>query len=430
MAATIHLLLPKPSAIGSFLRVGHTGHRKLENLIAASRLRFRRFVFDAAHIEGQHDLLTTLRRAGCEIVLDPNLAETATPGRFDSTVSALPWGNPDRPWEAADYGRARNLDTAKSIVDFALKYNVDAILSPTHWIETFPTSWTSIDLRLCEELRHELDRMGGNHIAIDYQVITTNTLLKDAPTREALIARIHDVPVENVWLRASGFGATATGTATRAFIEAARDFHELGKPLVADYAGGFSALAAAAFGGVGGLCHGMGQKETFRMSDWKKRSTGGGGGSTKRIYIAELDRSFTEEQLGALFAIKGTRARFACNDTNCCAHGAEDMIENPHKHFAIQRSQQVKKLSEVPEARRAEHFLLHHLDPAVRSARYASPRLKTSDDHIVKLIDDAKKRLINLRDPLGDLHATSDTTSRSDAPRFRAENRTSKSVAG
>lgn len=429
MAATVHILHAKPSSIGSFLRVGHTGHRKLESLIAASRLRFRRFVFDAAYIEGQGDLLGTLRRSGCEIVLDPNLAETATPGRFDSSVSALPWGNADRPWEASDYGRNRNHDTAQSIAEFALKNNVDAVLAPTHWIEVIPSPWTSIDLRLCEELRHELDRAGGKHIVIDYQLITTNTLLKDAPTRESLIAGLRHAPIENIWLRSSGFGATATGTATRAFIEASRNFHEIGKPIIADYAGGFSALAAAAFGSIGGLCHGMGQKETFRMGDWRKRSKDGGGGSTKRIYVPELDRFFTEGQLSVLFSVRGTKARFGCNDTNCCVHGPEDMIENPHKHFAIQRSKQIKELSEIPESRRAEHFLLHVLDPAVRSARLAA-RLKLGDDNMLKLIMETKKRLNNLRDPLGDLHASSSTATRSSTPKFRGENQNSQSVAG
>jgi hypothetical protein len=55
-------------------------------------MRFRRFVFDAAHIDEQRDLLATLRRSGCEIVLDPNVAETATPGRF---ASRLKFGNDD-----------------------------------------------------------------------------------------------------------------------------------------------------------------------------------------------------------------------------------------------------------------------------------------------------------------------------------------------
>jgi hypothetical protein len=428
MTATVHVLHSNPSPIGSYLRVGHTGHRKLEALIAASRLRFRSFVFDAAHIGEQGDLLSTLQRAGCEIILDPNAAETATLGRFDSSVSALPWGNPDRPWEPGDFGRTRNLDAAKAIAEFATRHSVDAVLSPAHCMDEFPNPWLSIDLRLCEELRHELDRAGAKHVSIDFQIITTNTLLKDLPAREALVADIRHVPAENIWLRASGFGATATGSATRSFIESSRGFHEIDKPIVADYAGGLSALAAAAFGGVGGFCHGMSQKESFRISDWKKPATGGGG-SAKRVYVPELDRSFKKEQLSELFAVRGTRARFGCNDTTCCAHGTEDMMENPYRHFVIQRSRQIKNLSDVPEVRRAEYFLLHHLDPAVRSARLAA-RLKFGNDDIARLVDETKKRLINLRDPLGDLHSCSDSATRSRAPKFRGKDRNSQSAVG
>jgi len=428
MIATVHVLHAKPEPIGNFLRVGHTGHRKLEALIAASRLRFRRFVFDAAHIDEQQDLLATLRRAGCEIVLDPNVAETATPGRFNSAVSTLPWGNPDRPWVADDFSRTRNLDTAKAIAEFAMRHKVDAVLAPTHCLDVFPSPWLPIDLRLCDELRKELDRIGGRQVSIDFQIITTNTLLKDVSVRETLVASIRHVPAENIWLRASGFGAAATGSATRGFIEASRSFHETEKPIIADFAGGLSALAAASFGGVGGLCHGMGQKESFRLGDWR-RPASGGGGSAKRVYVPELDRSFKIEQLNALFAVKGTRARFACNDTSCCAHGTEDMIENSFRHFVIQRSRQIKDLSDVPEVRRAEHFLLHHLDPAVRSARLAS-RLKFSDDTIAKLINETKKRLINLRDPLGDLHSSSASATRSATPKFRGEDQKSQSATG
>lgn len=219
-----------------------------------------------------------------------------------------------------------------------------------------------------------------------------------------------------------------TGSATRAFIEAARSFHETDKPLVADYAGGFSALAAAAFGGIGGFCHGVGQKENFRISDWRKPAAGGGG-SAKRVYVPELDRSFKQEQLDVLFAVKGTRARFGCNDTNCCPHGAEDMMENPHRHFIVQRSLQIADLSKVPDVRRAEHFLLHHLDPAVPSARLAS-RLKIGNEDVAKMVSEAKKRLINLRDPLGDLHSTSNSATRSATPKFRGENRNANSAVG
>jgi hypothetical protein len=38
MLATVHVLHPPPSVIGGFLRVGHTGHRKLAALHAAGKL--------------------------------------------------------------------------------------------------------------------------------------------------------------------------------------------------------------------------------------------------------------------------------------------------------------------------------------------------------------------------------------------------------
>ena len=106
-----------------------------------------------------------------------------------------------------------------------------------------------------------------------------------------------------------------------------------------------------------------------------------------------------------------------------------DQLQNPHRHFVIQRSRQIKKLSDVPEARRAEHFLLHLLDPAVRSARLAS-RLRFGNDDIAKLVNDAKKRLTNLRDSLGDLHATSASATRSAALRFRGNDQSSQSAVG
>jgi hypothetical protein len=46
MVASV-VLHASPPEIGGFLRIGHTGHREFEALLAANRLHFRRFVFDA-----------------------------------------------------------------------------------------------------------------------------------------------------------------------------------------------------------------------------------------------------------------------------------------------------------------------------------------------------------------------------------------------
>jgi hypothetical protein len=426
MAATLHVLHPRSAALAGFLRVGHTGQKRLEALQAAGRFPYRRVIFDAAHLSEQLDLLKALKAAGCEIVLDPNFAEMAIEARFRGAVSHLPWANPDRAWEPTDFGFARNADLGKLLAEFAVQCDTDAILAPTHLIESTRDSWWAIDLGLCERLRRELDQLGGRRIAIDYQMITTNAVLSDERQRRLLMSEIHRLPIENVFLRVSGFGATATGTGTRHFIEIVRDLHQFERPLVADLAGGLSALAALAFGAVGGISHGVGQKEAFSASALKRPS--GGGGTARRIYVPEVDRHFTEEQLLTIFRTKGGRATFARNDTRCCT-SVDEMIENNHSHFVTQRSRQIEDLSRVPEERRTDHFLLRHLDPAVRSARKGA-RLRIADEQVRRTVDEARARLARLRDALADLHSREGSITRSPPVAFRGGGRGISVVLG
>jgi hypothetical protein len=56
MAATVHMLRSLTPPIAGYLRVGHTGHRKLLDLPAGGRLSFRRIVLDAAYFDEQAEL--------------------------------------------------------------------------------------------------------------------------------------------------------------------------------------------------------------------------------------------------------------------------------------------------------------------------------------------------------------------------------------
>jgi hypothetical protein len=414
--SNVHLLHPPPPPLAAYLRVGHTGHHKLEALYAANRLGFRRLVFDAAYVGSQGDCLRLLKAAGSEIVLDLNAADTAMPGRFASAVSKLPWGNPDRPWLPTDFGPGRNDDFCKRMADFVVRTGADAVLAPTHAVGD--DDWHAVDRSSCERLRFELDRVAGRDVVIDYSLVISGRDLRDPSRRAIAVDGVADLPVQNVWLRVSGFGASATGAGTRSLIEAVRNLHELGRPLVIDMAGGFAGLSTLAFGAVGGISHGVAQREGFDLAVWRK-PPGKRGGSSLRAYIPELDRYLNEEQAKIFFAARGTKARFACNDTGCCRNGIDDMLENGHAHFVTQRSRQLEHLGRVPEGRRAELFLLHDLDPAVRSTRQAA-KLKFADDGVQKLVNDAKFRLTRLRDALGALHeADAGSVVHSRAPIFR-----------
>ncbi len=57
MVGTVHVLHPQAAPVAGFLRIGYTGHRKLEAMLAAGRFPYRRVVFEAAHITEQDDLM-------------------------------------------------------------------------------------------------------------------------------------------------------------------------------------------------------------------------------------------------------------------------------------------------------------------------------------------------------------------------------------
>lgn len=416
MVATIHQLRPAPS-VAAYIRVGHNGHKWLDEQLAENRLPFRRVVFEAAHIKEQKRLVDALRKAGCEIVLDPNFAELGSVGKFGSSVASLPWAHPDRPWQPSDFGRGRNIDIAASIAEFAVTHQVHAVLTPSH-VEASDDNWRAIDLNLAAALRPALDRCGGEAIAIDYQLITRITALRDEDFVRRAVHDLEGIEFDHLWLRVSGFGAHATGEGTRRFIEGVQAFHHLNRAVVSDMSGGLAGLAAASFGAIGGLAHGIALREDFRDGEYLRANAGGGGGGGSRIYVPELDRYLTAEQLASILVARGARTRLVCRDTACCPHARDDMVERPKRHFTFQRARQLEDLSRVPETRRAEHFLLHHLSPAVRTARIVA-NYKLEDDKVKAVLVKEKGRLVRMQDALSALYESDHIHSRSKSPAFR-----------
>ena len=90
----IHQLYPQTAnPIGHFVRIGHTGHRVLENLYSADRVSISQAVFDANHINRQEDLPRTLFDGGTEIILDTKCAELAYKAGLNSSIKKLPWAD-------------------------------------------------------------------------------------------------------------------------------------------------------------------------------------------------------------------------------------------------------------------------------------------------------------------------------------------------
>lgn len=415
MRENVVYLHGQPSPVGHFLRVGTTGHRQLETLLGAGNAMPNRVVIDACAAGRQQELIQSLREAGAELILDTNVAELSSLGRFEGAAREAPWANPAAVLTPDDMRVNANRDVIGQIARYAVHQGFHAILAPTHILDGSPDPLFGVDREATAGLRRSLDAEGGEKIDIHYELNIKNGALRDPVQRRAFIAGLADTPYSSLWFRVSGFGADATPMGLRRYIAAMLDFTRLERPIVADGVGGLAGIAIAAFGAAGGICHGVAEKERFDASSWGKPPKQGGGGREKRVLINAVDRLLSVKQLETLMAAPGARKALSCADRSCCPHGLDDMLKSPKAHYLRQRARQVAELARVPDSRRIRHFLDHELAPTERAARNAA-KLKVSDDGLSELLTRSSERLEKMHAVLEDLGRTVDGAPRAAAP--------------
>jgi hypothetical protein len=405
MTDNVVYLHGKPREIAQTTRVGFREHGQCEQLLSSNKLTSRRFVVDAA-TEGtrrQKNLVRFLKDRHTEIVLDTNCAELSVPGRFSGSAKSTPWAVEGRALEAEDFTPGTNRSVIEPIARYAARSEFAAVLSPAHFLGENDQRWRAIDLKSCETLRKALDQCGGRHIEIDYPIIASYAQFRDPGFRKSLREDLRNLPVDRVWFRIAGFGASATGVGISRYIEASADFHDLGIPLIADCVGGIASLAIAAMGGVSGFASGLEGKQRFDASGWLTPPGSNRGNGSKRIFISGLDRSLSIAEMRQFFdQTRTSRQVFGCSDPACCGD-IDKMLRNPESHYAVQMGKLVTSLSETPESLRAEQFLEKHLLERAKTAGRAN-RIRNMDDDLRKKIEASAKRLELAYEALSGLH--------------------------
>jgi len=412
-------LYPDRPPLGQYIRVGTTGHVQLETLLESGRLPIERAVVDGAMVVAQASLIKALRECGRELVLETGVAELSSLGRYESVVRKSAWAVAGRPLTLADFEGSGGDERLFKIASCAVDNGFHTVLSPSHVLSNASDPAFGVDRRCCERLREILDSIGGSGIAIDYELLITNHVLRDDAQRAILIGGLCGLPFDNLWVRTSGFGAEATPIGVRRYVAALRDFIALGRPIVADGVAGLAGLAALAFGAAGALGHGVGVLERFDAASWNRAPKARkGGGQAIRALVPALDRQLTLKQFNAVTAASGGRALISCNDRRCCKRGLDDTFNDPKGHYLWRRKTQLDALSRVPEARRAEHFISQDLAQAERYARMLS-RLKINDLETQQLISRESDRLFKLHQVLENFHMHENTGERALTPPVR-----------
>jgi hypothetical protein len=101
-------------------------------------------------------------------------------------------------------------DVIGQIARFAVEHQMNTVLSPGHYLrEGTKSEWFKVDCEACTALRDALDREGGREIGIDYELLLPHVALDDVDERGQIVEKLKDLPFDNLWLRASGFGSDA-----------------------------------------------------------------------------------------------------------------------------------------------------------------------------------------------------------------------------
>lgn len=386
--------------IAQFIRLDGA-HTKIGELFASNRFPVSRVVIDASRFRHQARLIEGLREAGVETVLDPQTAELASFTKFEGQVRHAPWAIHcgGKPLGPEHFQPSAAFDIVGQIARFAVEHGLDTVLAPTHYLgDPRFSEWLDVDRRACVALRAALDREGGQHIRIDYPVIHSHTAFSKAETRRFILDEITDLPVDNIWIRASGLSSDAGPLTTKRFLNAMTSLHNSGKPIILDHLNGFTANAALAFGVASGKAHGIGERERFDASDWHRprEKEVAPFARTVRIPVPGIGRTLTLAELEVLASARSGKRLVVCGDRACCANGLTDMVADPRRHQLRTQSEELRQLAEVPALMRPQYFLDHPLNDAIRRAREIQ-RLKPNTA-------DAARRNVNIESLLRRLH--------------------------
>ena len=410
-----------PEPLGWYLRPSYVDHRGIADVVAGGSVGLHGVVFDPLNEARHSELRDLIVERNRDAILDPRTQELGSIGGFNDRLAALPWAS-NRAHAPDDFSEVDCRRIVDSVAGFVVEKGYTAVLAPTHYIESANSPWLDVDARSTGYLRHYLDKAGAANVPIFYSLAVSYEAFRTAEERQSIVERLKGLPIESLWIKISQ-GSSLTHTGVRNLVNGAAEFHSLDVPIVGDMMGGLRGLSALAFGVVGGICHGVTQKEAFSASAWMRPATSGKKGFTwpTRIYVAPLDICMMREEAEAFFEARNSKSRFGCREKMCCPKGWKDMLDNPVRHSVVQRWRELHRLSTVPDHIRAQQFLEETLRPATDAAVFAESLSFAPRAELESRMREKRKVLERLRVGLGRFVQEGPVVSFSQKPLRRAQ---------
>lgn len=373
--------------LASYLRVGHRDAALVAELLDVGLPVGAGVIVDPAATKRTADLRHVARQHALEIILDPRSVELSTIGGLaSSTAQRLPWA-PSEPHTPAALAGPIGQQMASEITTSALEENATAVLAPSHFLDD-DIQWLAVDEALTQALRDELDAAGGTATAVYYPLVASQRFLRNEPVMTATLASlkrlVRDGCIDAVFLRLHGFGTASAGSQTlRTYIRLARRLHDLGVPVVAERSGTVG-VALAAFGAVGGIESSITYGETCDVRRLLRPPRGKGFVPPPRVYMRDALSLVSKAEAESVLDRRGF-SRMRCQEA-CCRSDRSGMVADPRRHFVVNRSLEMSRLSLVPEVERAGHYVTGTLLPASNQAARLARTFESMSGHHGRLL--------------------------------------------
>lgn len=335
---------------GYWPRITKYDGRAIEQALAGSSLmdevpRLRGGLVEATYAQSDPPILRRLRESGVPYLIDPQAVRFLSPTFLDvATVAGLPYAPhaPITPAMAATQG------FVEAALEFQNKAGASAYVVPAFVTDELDEEWHRANVAI-----HQLAAT-ANGSAVDRKdliafVAPTSKAMNDA---DRIVSPLIDVPIVGVYVQPTPIRSHSDSV--EKLVRYARlglAAQALRVPVFASRVGAFGLVLRAL--GWSGFDSGLGDAESFDLAalnrsrpapqDEKK-----GGGRKRRVYIEGLKTTLLGEQVDAILAEPGLRARFTCNLGCCRFRGYEGLADRRREHYLRTRLAESDEIVKLP----------------------------------------------------------------------------------
>ncbi|WP_417519363.1 hypothetical protein [Minwuia sp.] len=395
----------KTTPVIDIWRVGRLHHVQLQNVIAQVGLPAENVVIDASAALEQKNLIQDIRNLGGRLILDTNVAEISSVGKVSKRLRNAPWAPEVGVLSVSTMSASDRTALVDAIAEYAVEHGYQRVIAPSHVLKGgLNTPVFDLDRALCGELRTALDRIGGSYVAVDYCLILQHTVLKVSEEREAIKLGLKNIPFDNLWIRAAGFGSDATPAAIQNFIWNLLLLHSLRRGMIADYVDGLAAESAMYFGAVSAVSRGLVASGRFDVGSWDKvpkNRSPQDSGPPVRIPVFGIDGTLTRQEFQLIGSNPRLRRLVSCG-RDCCASGFSDMEQAPKIHAVRSRRLQIDEINSVPDLHRPSHFLSQRMSRS-KSLAIQIAKIDSGSEKLDRKFAKAAKRITEAERSLQEL---------------------------